>query len=450
MTARVHSPNTSIQPVSASVNSDQHLAIGGCDTVQLAADFGTPLYVLDRQTMEESVAAYRRGLAGYGGQSQILYAGKAFLCLSMCYLLKKWGTGLDVVSSGELLTARRAQFPAELIYMHGNNKSGEEIQEGLEYGDVRIVVDSLSEIDLVASVASDLKKVAKILLRMTPDVEPDTHKHIKTGHAGSKFGLAPQQLDEVGKRIKSAGKNVELIGLHSHIGSQSHEMGPFLESLSIVSDCFALLQEKYGFVMSVLDVGGGLGIAYVESDRPTDIEDWTRAVASKVQTVFEARGSAPPHLVVEPGRTIVGPAGLTLYRAGHKKMLPNGTVHLAVDGGMADNPRPITYQAQYTAAVANRMHGASSGSAAGTPLTLSGKYCESGDIIIEETYIEAETGDLIAVFGTGAYNYSMASNYNRTGRPACVLVADGKAEIIIDRETDEDLLRFDRVPESLL
>lgn len=446
MTARVNSPNTSIQPVSASANGDQHLVIGGCDTVQLAADFGTPLYILDRQTVEESVAAYRRGLAGYGGPSQILYAGKAFLCLSMCHLLKRLGTGLDVVSSGELLTARRAQFPAELIYMHGNNKSGQEVKEGLEYGDVRIVVDSLSEIDLVASVASGLGKVAKILLRMTPDVEPDTHKHIKTGHAGSKFGLAPEQLDEVGRCVKAAGKNVDLIGLHSHIGSQSHEMGPFLETLTIVSDCFARLQENYGFVMSVLDVGGGLGIAYVESDRPTPIEEWTRAVASKVQAVFQARDRALPQLMVEPGRTIVGPAGVTLYRAGHKKVLPDGTIHLAVDGGMADNPRPITYQAQYTAAVANRMNGAS----APDSLALVGKYCESGDIIIEETYIDAETGDLIAVFGTGAYNYSMASNYNRTGRPACVLVADGRAEIIIDRETDEDLLRFDRVPDTLL
>lgn len=449
MTARVQSPNTSIQPTSAQINAQNHLVIGGCDTVDLAEKFGTPLYVLDRRTIEEAVAAYRRGLAGYG-DAQILYAGKAFLCLAMCHLLKKLGTGLDVVSPGELLTARQAEFPAQLIYMHGNNKSEKEIREGLSYGDVRIVVDSLPEVALVASVAAGLGKTANVLLRLTPDVEPDTHKHIKTGHAGSKFGLAPEQLDAVAQRIKEAGGSLSLIGLHAHIGSQSHEMGPFLESLRVVAECFHRLQDKWGFQLSVFDVGGGLGIAYVDSDRPTDLEEWSRAVATKVKDAFQQSGKPLPQLLVEPGRTIVGTAGVTLYRAGFKKHLPNGTVHLAVDGGMADNPRPITYQAQYTAAVANRMNGASSHPGAVPALTLAGKYCESGDIIIEETYIEAETGDLIAVFGTGAYNYSMASNYNRTGRPACVLVADGKAEIIIDRETDEDLLRFDRVPESLL
>lgn len=442
MTARVQSPNTSIRPVTAQVEND-HLVIGGCDTVALAAEFGTPLYVLDRKTIEASIDAYRAGLKGYK-DAQILYAGKAFLCTAMCHLLRLLGIGLDVVSAGELLTAVKAAFPAELIYMHGNNKSQSEIEQGLRYGDVRIVVDSLSELAMVETVASAIGVTAKILLRMTPDVEPKTHKHIKTGHAGSKFGFAPEQLDEVAEFIKAKGPHLNLIGLHSHIGSQSHEMEPFLQSLSIISNCFEALHGK-GFDLVELDVGGGLGIAYVESDEPTAIEEWTRAVAGKVTEAFQSMGRPLPRLLVEPGRTIVGPAGVTLYRAGHKKVLPNGTTHVAVDGGMADNPRPITYQAQYTAAVANHMNSAVSTN----PVTLSGKYCESGDIIIEETHIAAETGDLIAVFGTGAYNYSMASNYNRTGRPACVLVADGKAEVIIERETNEDLLRFDRVPDSL-
>lgn len=444
MTARVQSPNTSIRPASATVNEHNHLVIGGCDTVDLSARFGTPLYVLDRRTMEEGVDAYKQGLQGYPNW-QILYAGKAFLCLAMCHWLRKVGCGLDVVSPGELLTARRAQFPAELIYMHGNNKCAPEIREGLEYGDVRIVVDNLPEIEMVTQIAQSLGRPAKILLRMTPDVEPDTHKHIKTGHAGSKFGFAPEQLDDVAAAIQKSGSHLSLIGLHSHIGSQSHEMGPFLDSLSIVSGCFARLRSQWGFELTELDVGGGLGIAYVKTDKPTAIEDWTSAVAAKVAEAFKAADQPLPRLLVEPGRTIVGSAGVTLYRAGHKKVLPNGTTHLAVDGGMADNPRPITYQAKYTAAVANRMDSPPTPDA----ITLAGKYCESGDIIIEETYIAAETGDLIAVFGTGAYNYSMASNYNRTGRPACVLVADGKAEVIIERETNEDLLRFDRVPDSL-
>jgi diaminopimelate decarboxylase len=443
MTARVHSPNTSIRPVTAQVEKN-HLLIGGCDSVDLAAEFGTPLYVLDRKTIEASISAYRAGLTGYQDDAHILYAGKAFLCTAMCHLLRRLGTGLDVVSQGELLTAMNADFPAELIYMHGNNKSETEIRRGLLYGDVRIVVDNLPELAMVEEVAKGLSVTAKILLRLTPDVEPKTHKHIKTGHAGSKFGLAPEQLDEVAEAIRKNGAHLDLIGLHSHIGSQSHEMEPFLESLSVVSDCFELLRTR-GFDLTELDVGGGLGIAYVEADEPTAIEEWTRAVAGKVTEAFQALGRPSPRLLVEPGRTVVGPAGVTLYRVGHKKVLPNGTTHLAVDGGMADNPRPITYQAQYTAVVANRMNSAPSMA----PVTLAGKYCESGDIIIEETYIAAESGDLIAVFGTGAYNYSMASNYNRTGRPACVLVADGKAEVIIERETSEDLLRFDRVPDSL-
>jgi len=241
-------------------------------------------------------------------------------------------------------------------------------------------------------------------------------------------------------------QSLDLIGLHAHIGSQSHEIEPYLEIVGILADCAVDLKQSYGLELSELDVGGGLGIAYVEEDRPTGLYDWARLISGQVKSAFEKRGIPLPALVVEPGRSIVGTAGVTLYRAGHAKELPGGLRYLAVDGGMADNPRPVTYQARYTACVANRMDGPRPQ----RPLTLVGKYCESGDIIIKDAYLAAQTGDLVAIFDTGAYNYSMASNYNRTGRPACVLVADGQADVIIERETNSDLLRQDRVPARLL
>ena len=442
---RVVSPNVHIKPISTSINEHGHLVIGGCDTVELAKQFGTPLYVVDESTIRASAAAFQAGLADYKN-ARPLYAGKAFLCIAMCHLVRSLGFGLDVVSEGELFTAVKAGFPADLTYLHGNNKSEKELESALLYGAVKIVLDGPQEAQLLASVAGRLKLRASVLIRVTPGVEPDTHEHIKTGQHNSKFGVQLDQLDETLELIRQHADVLNLIGLHAHIGSQSHDLGPFLELIDIMAERFASIKEQHGIELTQLDVGGGLGIAYTDSDEPTPIFDWAKAVATKVSEAFKQRNMQLPDLFVEPGRSMIGTAGVTLYAAGHTKDIQGKPRFLAVDGGMADNPRPITYQAKYTTCVANRMNEP----APTKPVSLVGRYCESGDIIVKEAYLRAQRGDLIAVFGTGAYNYSMASNYNRTTRPACVLVHDGKAEVIIARETNEDLVSHDRIVERLL
>ncbi len=439
------SPNIEIRPITAAINDQNHLLVGGCDTVELAEQFGTPLWVLDEETIRSAARSCLSSLAGYP-KARVFYAGKAFLCLAMCRLIDELGLYLDVVSGGELFTALEAGFPPEKIFFHGNNKSADEIAQILENKKVTIVADSQSELQMIALMAKAAKVRVSLLLRLIPGIETDTHEHIKTGHLESKFGFALHELDAAVKLIKKESDFLDLKGLHAHIGSQTHRIEPYLEMVDVLADCFQELRDKHQLSLSLLDLGGGLGIAYTSDDQPMPIEFWATSLANRVKHAFPERGLALPELALEPGRSIVGPAGITLYRAGHTKTVASGTKYLALDGGMADNPRPITYQARYTACVANRVQA----QPAATPLTLVGRYCESGDIIIKETNIAAETGDIIAVFGTGAYNYSMASNYNRTTRPACVLVKDGKADIIIERENKEDLIKQDRIPQRFL
>jgi diaminopimelate decarboxylase len=445
LTSIIASPNLEIRPSTASINASNHLVIGGCDTVDLAEKFGTPLWVIDEETIRQATRSCFAGLSGYPN-SKIFYAGKAFLCLAMCKLIENLGLCLDVVSGGELFTALTAGFPAHKIFMHGNNKSANEIIAAVDTKKVTIVADNHSELEMIAAIARKKGARTPILLRMTPGVEPETHQHIKTGQHDSKFGFALEDLDSAMAIVLAAGDALELKGLHAHIGSQTHKIEPYLEIIDILADCFAQVKEKYKIDLPLLDVGGGLGIAYTVEDKPLSIEFWAKSIVTRVQSAFPKRGLPLPELAVEPGRCIVGTAGVTLYRAGHAKTLPNGSRYLALDGGMADNPRPITYQARYTPAVANRVETDKPVS----PITLVGKYCESGDIIIKEASLSAQTGDLIAVFDTGAYSYSQASNYNRTGRPACVLVKEGKADVIIERETEEDLIKQDRIPARLM
>lgn len=437
------SPNTSIRPITARTNSAGHLEIGGADTTQLAEQFGTPLWIMDEATIAQAAQACQEGLKQSQYPNwQVLYAGKAFLCLAMCRLTAELGLGLDVVSYGELHTAVKAQLPGQSIYLHGNNKSKEEIETALKHN-VRIVVDCESELHLLAELAKSTGTNAKILFRVTPGVEPDTHHYIKTGQHDSKFGMPLDDVARIAKLAQDMKPEVTLLGLHAHIGSQSHDLGPYLEIIDILADCFVELKNQGITGLTHLDVGGGLGITYTEADKATPIYEWSLAIGKKVHASFSARGLALPKLLVEPGRAIVGTAGVTLYRAGHSKELPGNVTYLSVDGGMADNPRPVTYQAKYSACVANHADTDSK------KVTLVGKYCESGDVLIKNIDLAAKPGDLIAVFDTGAYNYSMSSNYNRTGRPACVLVKDGLANIIIERETADDLLRQDRIPDYL-
>ncbi len=440
----VSSPNISIRPVSTQINELGHLEIGGCDTVELANRFGTPLWIIDEETVRQSVLALTEGLRKYPS-TRILFAGKAFTCLAMYRLVHRLGIGVDVVSEGELYTAIKADFPPELTYLHGNNKSSIEITTALERG-VNMVVDSLMELRTIVKLAKASKRKANILLRVLPGVEPDTHKHIKTGQIGSKFGFSLESLPEVAKFIVDNSDVLKFLGLHGHIGSFCQDVSPYLTMIEILAKLAKQFSSEFKLEVSQFNVGGGLGCALVETDRPIPMYDWSSAIAEKVAAEFRNNGLKQPLLLVEPGRSIISTAGVTLYRAGTVKPGADNNSFLAVDGGMGDNPRPITYQAKYTACVANRMNEPPSKA----PVTLVGKYCESGDVMIEDTNLCAQQGDVVAVFGTGAYNYSMSSNYNRTGRPACVLIANGEADIIIERETNDDLLRNDRVPSRLL
>ncbi|MDP3507843.1 MAG: diaminopimelate decarboxylase [Candidatus Melainabacteria bacterium] len=439
---QIESPNQSIMPSSATINDQNHLCLGGIDTSKLVEEFGSPLWVMCEDSIIQSAAAVKEGLQAYP-QALPCYAGKAFLCLAMVKLIEKAGFGLDVVSDGELFTALQANFPPERIFFHGNNKSARELAMALQSG-VKIVVDSMSELEALIALAQAEQKSVDILLRIIPGIELDTHDHIKTGHDTSKFGIPLDQLDSAISKILR-NERVRLIGLHAHIGSQAMDLGPYLESVDLFADLYLDIQKKFNLTLPHLDVGGGLGIAYTAADKPLSMQHWARVVSERVKAAFTSRNLPVPELSVEPGRAIVGSAGVTLYSTGHLKQLPGGTNYLAVDGGMADNPRPITYQAQYTAAVANRMKP----EVETKSWSIVGRYCESGDIIVEEAQLDARDGDLIAIFATGAYNYSMSSNYNRTGRPACVLVKNGQAEVIIERETCTDLVSHDRIPSWL-
>ena len=438
------SPNLDVRPSTAGVNEHDHLVIGGCDTVDLVANLGSPLWVVDEDTIRNAARACFAGLSSYP-DFRICYAGKAFLCLAMCKLVESLNLSLDVVSGGELYTALKAGFPTDRIFMHGNNKSAVEIRAAVEAKGVTIVADNLDELELIAAIAGELNRTVDIMLRVTPGVEPETHQYIKTGQNDSKFGLSLESVPTAVSKCLTLKNALTLKGLHAHIGSQTHKIEPYLAIIDILADAYEQIRREFNFDLPVLDVGGGLGIAYVNEDKPMAIDFWAESMARHTKTAFTQRRLPLPQLAIEPGRCLVGTAGVSLYKAGHKKHLPDGKEYLALDGGMADNPRPITYQAKYTAGIANRM-GAKERE---KPLSLVGKYCESGDIIVKETHIAAEPGDIIAIFGTGAYNYSMSSNYNRTGRPACVLVKSGKAETIIERETLEDLIKHDRIPPRL-
>lgn len=435
------SPNTSIMPRSAKI-LDEHLFVGGCDTIELAAKYGTPLWIMDEETILQAIKACQKGLENYP-KAKVFYAGKAFLCLAMCHLLKQAKVGLDVVSEGELYTAVRADMSADSILLHGNNKSDEEIKTAISLN-ARIVVDNEEELHYIARIAKEQHKETRILIRIIPGVTGKTHKHIQTGQEKSKFGLPLNRLAQLISFIRTQ-NNLCLLGLHSHIGSQLHDFEPFRESINIMAQTYANIKNEFGLELTELNIGGGVGIAYTAEDKPIPIETWAKMLAETVIEQFQALELKLPLLLVEPGRAIVGTSGVTLYRVGYDKWTRENVHYVAVDGGMADNPRPITYQAKYTACLANRAN-----AKAKEPVSIVGKYCEQGDIIVKESLIAPQKGDLIAVFGTGAYNASMASNYNRTGRPACILVKDGQAEIIIERETNDDLLRRDKVPQRLL
>lgn len=425
------------------VNGKGHLTIGGCDTVELAREYGTPLLVVDEAHLRARCRAFKEAF----GEGAVLYAGKALLLKAICRIVAEEGLGLDVVSGGELYTALAAGFPPERLYFHGNNKSEEELAEALAAGVGRIVVDNFHELALLGQLAPRAKGArVPVLLRLAPGIEAHTHDYIKTGQLDSKFGfsLAGGQAEEA-VALAAASNAVELVGLHCHIGSQIFKTAPYAEAAAVMMDFAARIWQQTGTVIKELDLGGGFGIYYAPGDEPLSPREYAAVMREVVAAKAEASGLVPPRLLVEPGRAIVGPAGTTLYTVGAIKEIPGVRKYVAVDGGMADNIRPALYQARYEALLANKAD-----RPAVEKVSITGKCCESGDMLIWDISLpKAEPGDILAVSCTGAYCYPMASNYNRLPRPAVVLVYEGEAALIGRRETYADLVRLEVVPPRL-
>ncbi|NJN20953.1 MAG: diaminopimelate decarboxylase [Leptolyngbya sp. RL_3_1] len=437
------SPNQSLLPITAQVSSADHLMVGGCDVPELVKQFGSPLYILDEATLRATCRQYREALQRhYPGESLAIYASKAWNCLAVCAVVTQEALGIDVVSAGELYTAIEAGAAADQIYFHGNNKSLEELQYAVSVG-CRIVVDNWHELRTLVTLLGTAAAPVPILLRLTPGIECHTHEYIQTGHLDSKFGFDPEQLEAVFDYV-SQQSGLACIGLHAHIGSQIFETQPHAD-LGDVMVHWLQKATQYGLPIAELDVGGGLGIRYTEADDPPTIDAWVATVSQAIAQACEQRGVPLPRLICEPGRSLIGSACVTAYTVGSQKTVPDIRTYVAVDGGMSDNPRPITYQSVYRSLVANQMS-----SPLSETVTIAGKHCESGDVVIQSAALPAlEAGDILVIAATGAYNYSMASNYNRVPRPAAVIVGDGEAYLIIRRETIQDLVRQDCLPAML-
>ncbi|MBF2000251.1 MAG: diaminopimelate decarboxylase [Synechococcales cyanobacterium M58_A2018_015] len=440
------SPNQYLLPLTAQLNPQDHLEIGGCDVPALVHRFGSPLYILDEVTLRTACRHYRQAFQRYyPGDALVIYASKAWNCLAVCAIVAAEGLGIDVVSGGELYTALQAGVAPDTIYFHGNNKSVEELQLAIDAG-CSIVVDNWLELKTLTQLCSggqEQPTKIPILLRLTPGIECHTHEYIRTGHLDSKFGFDPDQLDAVFAFVRQQ-PSLECIGLHAHIGSQIFELQPHHDLAGVMVQWMSKAAQ-YGLPVRELDIGGGLGIRYTESDDPPSIDEWVRVVCQGIVQACERQNLPLPRLIAEPGRSLIGSACVTAYTIGSQKVIPGVRTYVTVDGGMSDNPRPITYQSVYRAVVANRMS-----AEATETVAIAGKHCESGDIVIKQTTLPpTQPGDTLVVLATGAYNYSMASNYNRLARPAAVLVNAGEANIILQRETYQDLIQHDRLPQRL-
>ena len=435
------SPNRNLTPITTVLDDRDRLVVGGCRLSDLAHRYGTPLYVLDEQTLRQTCRAYRDALKQhYSGPSLPVYASKANSSLVMSSIAASEGLGLDAVSAGELLTALRGGMPGERMVLHGNNKSDDELLLAYNNG-VTVVVDNQHDLDRLEALVPQGSAPARLMLRFTPGIECHTHEYIRTGHLDSKFGFDPDQLEPVLRAL--VGKPwAQLTGLHAHIGSQIFELEPHRDLAAVMADALKLAR-GLGHPVEDLNVGGGLGIRYVESDDPPSIDRWVQVVAEAVTEACGARGLELPRLMCEPGRSLVATAGVTLYGVGSRKTIPGIRTYVAIDGGMSDNPRPITYQSLYTCCLADRPL-----AEAEETVNLVGKHCESGDVLLKDLPLPRTSGgDIVAVFATGAYNASMSSNYNRIPRPAAVLVNNGSAELVQKREQPDDLLRYDVLPE---
>ena len=423
------------------INSKNHLQIGEVDTIELVEQYKTPLYVMDEDLIRKNCRIYKDAVEKYyDGNGLILYASKAFSCMYMYKLIMQEGLGIDVVSGGELYTAIKAKFPMDKVYFHGNNKTNEELELAIKNNVGRIVVDNVYELGRVDALSSKYNKITKIMFRIKPGIDAHTHDFIQTGQIDSKFGVSLETGEAKEIIVQTSKlKNVEVVGVHCHIGSQIFELAPFKQAAKLMMNFVADIKEELGINIKELNLGGGFGIKYVDSDDPIAYDEYIKAVSEVVKEVSNERKVEMPKIIMEPGRSIVGSAGITLYTVGAVKQIPNVRTYVSIDGGMCDNPRYALYQADYSAVLANR-----AGDKVVMPVTIAGKCCESGDILAKDIMMpEIKSSDILAFLSTGAYNYSMSSNYNRIPRPPVVMVSGGKHKVVVKRETYEDIIRND-------
>ena len=432
-------PNASLFPFSANVNANDHLTLGGCSAADLASEFGTPLYVYDEETLRGMCREFTSAFSSRYGDTKVVYASKAYINPALARLMAEEALGLDVVSGGELAIGEAVSFPPEDIYFHGNNKTPDELAQALDYGVGRIVVDNHYELKVLDDLARDRGVMQDVWLRVSPSVDPHTHVHTTTGTLDSKFGLAIDTGDAAeAVRHAIAAPNLDLVGLHFHLGSPIFELEPYSIAIDTVLT-FASHFKDDGLVLKEFSPGGGFAIGYVAEQLPPPIGDYAEVITNAVKRRCADLGFDEPRLVVEPGRAIVGRAGVALYSVGAIKDIPDVRKYVSLDGGMGDNIRPALYEAQYEAVVANRMSAPDE-----EAVTLAGKFCESGDVLVRDIRLPSlEPGDIVAIPSSGAYAPSMASNYNLNPRPAIVMVKDGTPRLIRRRETFADMMAAD-------
>ena len=430
--------NQNIKPFNTKRNEKGNLEISGCDLVELAKKYGTPLYVMDEVSLRKIAREYKDAFSSYK-KVNMMYASKALMTSQIAKILHEEGFGFDVVSGGEIFTIHNAKVDMNYATFNGNNKTYDEIELALDLNVGRVSVDNFYEIKLLDEVAKKKNKIQKILLRITPGIECHTHEYIQTGHLDSKFGFDLTQIDEAINIIKNECKNLEIKGLHAHIGSQIFETQVYFDEIGVLIKELKRINEVHNFNLDEMNIGGGLGITYANEDCPPSVYELADVILKSIKENCAKYNFDEPTLYIEPGRSIVGTSGVTLYTIGSYKQVPKGRKYIAVDGGMADNPRPSMYGAKYVAEIANKKEGENL-----EKVTVAGRFCESGDILIKDIELNSPiTGDILCIYNTGAYGYSMSSNYNRVLKPAMVLVNNSQSDIIIKRETYEQLVQND-------
>lgn len=436
------STNQLLKPIT--LKREKNLTIGGCDMVDLAQKYGTPLYVVDEQTIRSICKDYKKAFSKYE-KTNMMYASKALCNSAVSRIIASEGFGFDVVSGGEIYTLYKAGIDMSKVLFNGNNKTPEEIELAIKYGVGRFSIDNFHEVNLISEISKKYNKTVNALLRITPGIECHTHKYIQTGQLDCKFGFDLSQIDSIIEHILNIDKNINIRGLHAHIGSQIFETKCYYDEVEVLVKEIARIEEKFGIKLDEMNIGGGLGVKYVESDNPPSVQEIADVIIKSLTENIEKYKINKPTIYLEPGRSIISTSGVTLYTVGSSKQVPNMTKYISVDGGMADNPRPSMYQAEYLAELVT------SHSERDTEVvTIAGKFCESGDILINGIELPSlNPGDVLCVYNTGAYNYSMASNYNRAVKPAMVLVNNCQSDIIVYRETLEDLVSHDVIPDRL-